>query len=410
MKLYSKNKISLKPLEFFTLDDNDIILLVSSFLILLLAFCASFLPVSFLGFLFYKVLFFIWALSVVSFFVISLEKHKTLLQKFLLLHNIILIVAIFIVFIIALFSIEERNYKEYHSWFLVEIMLSLLMIIPYIFIVLPKTLLVLLFHKILRYRFFEVENSDFYTDALDYDIVISNEAEAKKYDIVFIVTSKTLSKGDNFNLLKQNFAKLIYFWYAHKYEKVYLRFILPIWSILWGIIFFIATLSTLDHVSFQTDNNVIRMSFVVIFLTILFISMIYQINDTLNPKDYINDIIKDFKRLHIKFKEGLEPAQKFFLFLDRNFLIYIYDKKYDRRVLLNKDKSFEEFILDAQLDKEGRDNIASIFVTIFIVIFIEIFVQVLADSKTDDTIEDINKTLHSIKETLKSIETKGEGR
>jgi len=397
MSSYSKNTLKLEPLKFDSLDFLDI---VRVGLVVLLLAIALFSAIGIIAV--NEIAFGVWGVVFICYLYTTYNKVKSTDNKFLygLYHTIFLVAAI-VVAIVAFYP--TNNLK---AWFLVEQAITLLMVMMFVFITLPKKTLVFLYRYALKYKFFNVSNSDFFTSSLDYDMAIDSKKIDDNGDTIFIINTKVNQKkdikDDKFNSIKQYYAKLIYFWYATKFEKVLLRFILPLWSVIFGILFFVIILAILDNIDNVEQVNIIRMSFVVLFLTILFMSMIYQINNTLDARGYMQHINRGFKNANINFGD-IKPSQRVLLFFDRTFMVYIYDTKFDRRVLLNNSKSFERFILKADLDKEGRDNIASIFVTLFIVVYIEIFAQVLSDSKTDMTIKDINKTVVEIKKNLENL-------
>jgi len=321
MRGYKKPKVALQALRFSTISVYDKFA-IASFLGIFISAIAIYCFFSESHYI--LPLFSVWFFSTSLFCCITLlsffkQKNRLLSQKIIFYYTLLLFT--FIVFF-TIFQIDTDKFTIFLS---ISIMLSLLMIMPYMFITLPRKVWSrFIYEKILGYKSFEVSKSDFYTNALEYNLAIEKDERAKDADVVFLFSIQThLKDKQNFDRLKENFAKLIYFWYAYRYERVYLRFILPAWSIFLGFLFFIATLTTLD----KLESNIIKMSFVVLFLTLLFIVMLYQINTTLDPKGYLNHIIKEFRRLKINFRDGLEPAQKLFIFLDANFLVYIYDKK-----------------------------------------------------------------------------------
>ncbi|NOZ91183.1 MAG: hypothetical protein GXO60_07880 [Epsilonproteobacteria bacterium] len=118
--------------------------------------------------------------------------------------------------------------------------------------------------------------------------------------------------------------------------------------------------------------------------------MLHYVNKFLDPNYYLELINSLFRSSKINFKQEVNNNQKVILYLDRTFLITIYDKNTDNFIILNRDKEFIRFVLDFYLDKEGRDYIINIFVSIFMVIYIAMFVQVLVDSETDKAIKESN--------------------
>jgi hypothetical protein len=115
--------------------------------------------------------------------------------------------------------------------------------------------------------------------------------------------------------------------------------------------------------------------------------MLYYVNKFLDPNYYLELINNLFRSSKINFRQEVNNNQKVILYLDKTFLITIYDKNTDDFNTLNTDKEFIKFVLDFSLDKEGRDYIINIFVSVFMVIYTAIFVQVLVDNEVDKSIK-----------------------
>ncbi len=268
------------------------------------------------------------------------------------------------------------------------LLLSILTFIPFILIIFSENILHILYHSFLRYRFFTVKGHDFFTQNEDLQHQVNKIN--KKINVFFIITPITKNIEPT---LKEEFCKLIYFWYASANCRTSLRLWLPLFSVLVSIASFFIVLFILERLEFGEYNNFIKMGYVLIFLSILYISMLYHINNFLNPHYYKQRIDKLFKKFGINFR-NLEHSNKLLLYLDKNFLVNIYDKKNNRQLNLNSSNSFEKFILKADLDVKGRNIVVNFFITFFVLAFLTIYVTVLAESDTDKFIKDNNFSIH----------------
>jgi len=262
---------------------------------------------------------------------------------------------------------------------------------------LPKYFLPFLYDKIFKYKAVNIKNHDFFTSEYDYYKKLQNDKNST--NIVFIVTPVTkLKKAYNENLtqkykaLKQEFIYLAFFWYAYEKEKVKLRSTLPLYAFILSFIFFLANLYILNFLS----SNFFKISLAVSFLIILYFLMLKHINNLLDPNYYIQSIKHLFKESNINFKSK-NTYQQIFTYLDKTFLINIYDIKSNSFICLNQSPEFEKFIINAYLDKEGRDTIINIFISVFIMIYITIFTQVLIDNEMDKVLKGTNNTTINIK-------------
>jgi len=269
---------------------------------------------------------------------------------------------------------------------------------------LPENLLPLYFKTIFNYKAYKIKNHDFFTNEIDY--IFNENIRDKKDGVFFFITpiekmffkdeeEKREAKEKHKKLIEK-FTELAFFWYAYKFEKVKLRSSIPIFSFLLSAVFFIYTLFLLNSLNIDNkviDSNILKMSFVVIFSIVLYYSLLIHVNKFLDPEYYLDSIFEILESLKINFPKNLTNDQKVILFLDKTFLINIYNAKTKEFFSLNNNKKFIEFILKYNLDKEGRDYIINIFVSVFMVIYITIFVTILVDSETDKFIKDNNNTL-----------------
>ncbi len=325
------------------------------------------------------------------------------------LRYIVIFVFIFIPVVVSIFFKSDflgflNNNIGYISLYFVGLFL-----VYYTIKILPDKILHLFFRYLFKYRVCEIENWDIFTNKIDYlkDEKVDNR---NKKETIFFITSLTCTDDiDNDKYLekerlediKREYVKLAFFWYAHNFDRVKLRATLPFLSFVLSILFFVFYFFILDNLDFGEYNNFIKMSAITLFLFILYYVMLDHVNKFLNLNYYIHSIDTLFKKSNINFKD-IKYTQKILLFLDKTFLISIYDKKLDSFTTLNEDRNFENFILNADLDKEGRDYIINIFVSIFIVIYITIYVEVFVESDADRFVKDsksrlmIDKIEHNI--------------
>ncbi|MRI83012.1 MAG: hypothetical protein C6I00_01200 [Nitratiruptor sp.] len=267
--------------------------------------------------------------------------------------------------------------------------LLILVAIPYLLLVFAYNHLDRFFTKIFKFQTYTLLNHDLYTNRTDRFLLLQKRVPKLQGQIFFLITPLIAPKSqeeEGFIQIKRAFIRLIHFWYAHEFEKVQLWATLPLFAIVLSAIAFAITLFILDSMEFPYYENVTKMILATIFLTILYISMLYHINTLLNPKYYLWQIDRLFRRLSIKFK-GPNQRQKVLLFLDKNFLIEIYDTKSESFLTLNSSRAFERFILFGKLDRAGRNNVVNIFVSLFMVLYLTIFSIILQKSPVDRLIE-----------------------
>jgi len=278
---------------------------------------------------------------------------------------------------------------------LLLVYLLILLLIPSLLLVVAYEKLELLFHRFFKFKTLQVLHHDIYTSQRDYSLALQSyrrkrEREGEEeIDVYFLITTLISPEGqreENFRRVKRGLIRLIYFWYAYQFERVYLRFLLPLFAIMVSGVAFGVTLLILDSLELEFHSNVVKMVLVTLFLIVLYISMLYHINTLLNPQYYFWYMDRLFRESRIKFR-GPNYRQKILLFLDRNFLITIFDEKYDRRMVLNSSSDFERFVIEGEIDLEGRNTIVNIFVSLFMVVYLTIFVTVLYESRVDTFIK-----------------------
>jgi len=316
--------------------------------------------------------------------------------KIIKLYNLIKIFAfIFLVYISLKSSLEiEEIYKI--SIFIVGLYLMYITIKE-----IPEYFLYLFFSIFFKYKPYIVKKHDFFTNEMDYIYALRKKKNRDK--VIFFITPLTKNKSNmkHYKEIMNEYVKLAFFWYAYKYNRVKLRANIPIFAFIFSVIFFIYTLFILNSLDLYTihsnkiinnflENNFFKMSCIIVFSIVLYYSMLHYVNKFLDPNYYLELINSLFRSSKINFKQEVNNNQKVILYLDRTFLITIYDKNTDNFIILNRDKEFIRFVLDFYLDKEGRDYIINIFVSIFMVIYIAMFVQVLVDSETDKAIKESN--------------------
>jgi len=272
----------------------------------------------------------------------------------------------------------------------ISILFLILLLIPFILTFLSEKMIHFLYSWFFGYDVYEIKNTDLFTMDNEYKLLLNKQKNKKKIGVDFLLILKNQKeKNGNFQKIKQAFANLIFLWYAFTYNKILFRFLLPGLSLIFSMIFFLSSLYLLDISSFGEYgkyNNIMKMSYVVVFLVVLYFSMLYHINMFLDPYYYIKSIDKLFRKSHITFKITSLP-NKILLYMDKYFLFKGYDHEEDNLFTINEDESFKKFILESKFDHEGRNNIINIFVSLFMIIYLTIFVEVLVDSETDKFIK-----------------------
>ncbi len=308
---------------------------------------------------------------------------KTIFERFFCFLKTFEIPLLFIIiglgFVALILYTLNLYQKEYHI-FLIEY-IFIILLIPLFLVFFSKKILILLYEIIFSYKYIDVKNHDFYTNSNDF----LKHIKDKNRGVYFFILPLIKNSDDNFDKIKRSFEKLISFWYTSEFDKVKLRFFLPLLSISFSIISFIITLYLLDNADM---SNVGKMTFATIFLLVLYLCMLYHINIFLDPLYYMKDIDRHFKSSNINFpKQSQKQSQKIMLFMNKVFLFKINDKDMDRMIDLNTSEEFENFIHRSKMDKKGRDLLIQIFISVFMVIYLTIFVEVLVDDYADEFIK-----------------------
>jgi len=274
-----------------------------------------------------------------------------------------------------LFYVKESNF------YLLLGFIFLLLVMPLMFIVYSKKILFLLFRIFFKFKSFELKGFDFYTT--DKEIVADLYKDDKSNKLVYFVIFPLSSVDRIYKNIQQKYLEFSYFWYATQIDLVKFRFFLPILSFLLSILFFLGALYILDNVDFsQKYNNIVKIALVIVFLIILYLSMITHINMFLNPQFYKNEIYKLFKTSKINFLDS-NLSKNILIYFEKNFLIKIFDRKLNTKVTVNNNEDFEKFVLKEDIDFEGKKYIVNIFVFMFMIIYATIFIEVLIDDDVE---------------------------
>jgi len=397
MSLFVKSDIELKELKDFS--TNNILFSSLAFYTLLIIYIVTSLLYILNGFNFFI------TLNIISILLILL-----ILYGFKIV-NITKLIIFFFIFVFV-FLILSNSYLDFREIYKIEIFLMSLYLMYVAIKELPENFLYLFFSIFFKYHVYIVEKHDFFTNEIDYIYKLrdmngktsKSKKDRDKSKVVFFITPliELNTSSRNYKKIVSEYIKLVFFWHSYKYNKVKLRATIPLFAFIFSTIFFIYALFILNNLNLYVsasghiisspflENNFFKMSCVIVFSIILYYSMLYYLNKFLDPNYYLERINRLFRRSKINFKKEVNNNQKVILYLDKTFLISIYDKNIDDFVLLNSDKEFIDFVLNFYLDKEGRDYIINIFISVFMVIYIAIFVEVLVDNEVDKIIKRTN--------------------
>ncbi|CAA6821079.1 MAG: Unknown protein [uncultured Sulfurovum sp.] len=217
-----------------------------------------------------------------------------------------------------------------------------------------------------NFKVFSVYNIDLFTN--------TNQAIDHHKEELIYIDVYSLSEGfeeQTYKNIKKHYIRLIKFWYAQENYLFKLRYYFPVLALVLGIFLFFILLFILRK--FMPTLLFLEHSTIMsIYLVIFYLSVTYHINSFLQSKFYMRNILKELN--HIWF-DNYEYRHQVKIFLDQNFLIYIHDRRDDRHICVNTNKSFQDFISKEKFDKEGRNGILTVFISFILILFIEVLVN-----------------------------------
>ena len=166
------------------------------------------------------------------------------------------------------------------------------------------------------------------------------------------------------------YLRLIKFWYAQKNYTFKLRYYFPIFISIISLVYFFYLLDFIHEIQKNSSSieGIQSMGAIGISLTVLYFTMSHHINSFLHSEFYTSSILKELNKVYF---DKHNHKQQLKLFLDKNFLIYIHDKKHDTHFCVNESKDFQDFISTKKADEEGRNLIIMVYISFFMILFIE---------------------------------------
>ena len=216
-----------------------------------------------------------------------------------------------------------------------------------------------LFIKIHTYR---ILGTDLFTNT---KLKIDHHTKNEIYIDVFPQNRDFSDK--KFEELEKDYVRLVKFWYAQSHYLFQVRYFFPLLAMILSPFIFFCLLDTCH----KQDTLHLYIS-ITIFLFIFYLTITYHINSLLHSKFYMGKILQKLNSIYFDHAEYRHQLKQF---LDKNFLIYIHDKKYDRHFCVNTDKNFQKFISQEKVDKEGRNSILTVFISFILIAFIEMMVN-----------------------------------
>ena len=196
----------------------------------------------------------------------------------------------------------------------------------------------------------------------------------QKDEIYIDVFPQSENQDQEFVKIKMMYIRFIKFWYAQQNYLSKLRYFFPLLASIGGMIYFFCLLNFIQTLKLDDSSNMALMG---ISLTILYFTMSHHINSFLHSKFYMSNILNELNKIYF---DSHEYRHQLRLFFDKNFLVYIHDKNYDRHFCVNTSKYFQEFIAQEKFDGEGRNLIITVYISFFMIFFIETSVNILASS------------------------------
>jgi len=260
-----------------------------------------------------------------------------------------------------LYFITENFFISYHLYIL-------LTLLPYLLIIFAnKYLLDIPYALFANIKVSSLYNIDLFTTT-------QKETNHHKKELVYIdVFSLSEEFEDaNYKKIKTHYIRFIKFWYIQKNYIFKLRYYFPILALILGISIFYLILFTVRALLPSIDylENTLLMT---LYLAIFYLSVTFHINSFLQSKFYMGNILDALNKIYFD-KQEYRHQLKFFL--DKNFLIYIHDRHYDRHTCVNTNEDFQKFISKEKYDKEGRNSILTVFLSFILILFIEVLVNI----------------------------------
>jgi len=202
-----------------------------------------------------------------------------------------------------------------------------------------------------------------------------NQTQHHQKDEIYIdIFPQSENQDKEFIKIKMMYIRFIKFWYAQQNYLSKLRYFFPLLASIGGMVYFFCLLNFIQELKLDDSSNMALMG---ISLTILYFTMSHHINSFLHSKFYMSNILNELNKIYF---DSHEYRHQLRLFFDKNFLVYIHDKNYDRHFCVNTSKYFQEFIAEEKFDGEGRNLIITVYISFFMIFFIETSVNILASS------------------------------
>jgi hypothetical protein len=266
-----------------------------------------------------------------------------------------------ILLLFVLYVISEQLLLSYH-------LLLLFSVLPFILIAITNLhLLDIPYNFFLDMEVTSLYNLDLFTHT--HHVTEHHKEKEKIYIDVFSLSEGFQDK--KFKSIKNHYIRLVKFWYAHEYYLFKLRYYFPVLALLFGIMLFFIALYTLK-INLSTPTYLEVTSIMSLFLAIFYLSVTFHVNSFLHSKFYMGNILKALNDTHY---DNHEYRHQLRLFLDKNFLIYVHDRKHDRYICVNNNKSFQDLISKEKFDKEGRNHILTVFISFILILLIEVLVN-----------------------------------
>ena len=223
------------------------------------------------------------------------------------------------------------------------------------------------FRWFLKIHTYTTSATNLFTDTKAY-----TEHHVKDDIYIDVFIKNTNFKEKKFIEIKTQYLRLIKFWYTQRNYLFRLRFFFPLLMIFIGSLYFFYLLDYINNCCdiIVTFDKLIIMG---ISLILFFLTMSYHINNFLDSKFYMGNILKKLNKIYF---DNLEYKHQLRLFLDKHLLIYIHDRYHDRHFCVNNSKDFQSFIAEEKQDEQGRNMIITIYTTFIMILFIEIFVNI----------------------------------
>ena len=331
---------------------------------------------------FSHIAFFILAIVIWNYFLIQVLQDRNLTLEnyqlfdisttfiflfFLIKNRISILKKIILITILALILIT-LNYLTDHKFTIAYHLFILFALLPFLLNVIANHhLLDIPFWLFLNMQTYTYNNVNLFTNT-------KGQKEHHTTDAIYIDLFFLNQEGEDKKLhaIAKEYLRLIKFWYAYENYRFKIRYFFPLLGLslsvfiyLWSLFFFNSQCKDIEYLP--------HISIMSIYLLILFFSINLHANNFLSSKFYMGNILDKLNQIYF---DQHEYRHQIKLFLDKNFLIYIHDRNYDQELCVNTSKSFQKFISKETLDKEGRNNILTIFISFIMIFLIEVLVNV----------------------------------